>query len=97
MRLLIRTSNFAQGGIGDVRLIVSPDWSVAELIAEVRSRMPLPLQKLLNNTEQAGSTIFLTKQPNGPLILEKNALLRDCDVTDESELWLKAGHFRQAI
>lgn len=91
MKLIIRTSTGDRDGFCDVRLVASADWSVQELLAEVRGRMPLPLQNLLKSTERAGSTIFLTKQPKGPEILEISALLKDCGIEEGCELWLKAG------
>jgi hypothetical protein len=68
--------------------VPSPDWSIAELLAEVRRELPSVHKKLLNHSERYGSELFLALHPDGPERLSESKRLRDYCLADTCTMWL---------
>jgi hypothetical protein len=75
----------------------SPDCSVAEVLAEVRRRLPPAIAKILQLSERSGSLLFLALTADGPGRLSEDARLSDCiQTTDNCTLWLMCTHVNDA-
>jgi hypothetical protein len=68
--------------------VPSADWSITEVIAEVRRGLPKQYLKLLNHSERYGSELFLAKDPDGPERLSESKRLRDYGLSDGCTVWL---------
>jgi hypothetical protein len=87
MQILVRLGTTEKSSAMTVS-VPSADWSITEVMAEVRRGLPKPLLKLLNHSERYGSELFLAKNPDGPERLSESKRLRDYGLSDGCTLWL---------
>lgn len=67
----------------------SVDCTVAEVLADVRRKLPPMYGMVLRASEQAGSTVFLALDADGPEPLAETKCLKDYIKTgDNCTLWL---------
>jgi hypothetical protein len=86
----------AKGIAGNqVSVTVPSDCSIAELIVEVRRKLPPMLDKcVLARSLKTGSTIFLSSQPEAQRLDETKRLI-DYQLTDGCTLWLNCAHVEE--
>ena len=75
--------------------VASSESSVRELIAKVRRRLPREVASIVEVSESGGSRLFLTLEPNGPVMLDEDKCLQDYNLNGDCTLWLMCSHYKE--